>query len=148
TSDFIAVSIVDVLLVTFLVYRLLMLVRGTRAWRIILGIMGFLIVLYISGHTGLNTLHWLLDKATYLGPVALVVLLLPELRTAIEGFGRPATLIPRIVTNAQAEERAEAKTVEELVAAATELAAGHVGALIVIEKETPLTEIVSNGVSL
>jgi diadenylate cyclase len=147
TTREIVISVIDILLVTFLIYRLLMLVRGTRAWRIILGIVGFLFVLYVSGRTGMNTLHWLLDKATYVGPAVLAILFLPELRTAIEGFGRPATtLIPRIVTNQ--EERAEARTVEELVAAVAELAAGRVGALIVVEKDSPLTEIASNGVSL
>lgn len=141
-------NVVDILLVTFLIYRLLMLVRGSRAWRVLLGVLGFLIVLYVSGKVHLNTLHWLLEKATYLGPVALVVLLLPEVRTAIEGFGRPATLLPKIVTPSQAEDRAVARTVEELVAAVAELAAGRVGALIVIERESPLTEIAANGVSL
>jgi len=148
TSGNIAANVIDVLLVTFLIYRLLMLVRGTRAWRIILGVIGFLIVLFVSGRLGLNTLHWLLDKAAYMGPVALVVLLLPELRTAIEGFGRPATLLARIPVTGQAEERAEARTVEELVAAVAELAAGRVGALIVVEKDSPMAEIASNGVML
>lgn len=144
----ILVNAVDILLVTFLLYRLLMLVRGTRAWRIILGVLGFVVVLFLSDRLGLSTLHWLLDKATYLGPAALVVLLLPELRTAIEGFGRPVPLLTKIVTSGAAEERAEARTIEEIVASAAELAAGRIGALIVIEKESPLDEIVTNGVTL
>lgn len=147
TTREIVVNVADILLVTFLIYRLLMLVRGTRAWRIVLGILGFLFVLYVSARTGMSTLHWLLDKGTYVGPAVLAILFLPELRAAIEGFGRPATtLIPRIVTNQ--EERAEARTVEELVAAVAELAAGRVGALIVVERDSPLNEIASNGVAL
>jgi diadenylate cyclase len=147
TGDII-VNVLDIFLVTFLIYRLLMLVRGTRAWRIILGVLGFLIVLYVSKGLHLYTLHWLLEKATFFGPVALVVLLLPELRTALEGFGMPATLLPRIVTAGNAEDRAEAKTVEEIVAAIAELSSGRVGALIVIERQSPLFEIAANGVSL
>lgn len=144
----VAVNVVDILLVTFLMYRLLTLVRGTRAWRIMLGVIGFMIVLFASAKLKLNTLHWLLDKATYVGPVALAVFFLPELRTALEGFGRPASLIPRIVTSGQAEDRAEARTVEEIVAAVAELAAGRIGALIVLEKESPMAEIAANGVAL
>ncbi len=147
TTRDLVINVVDILLVTYLIYRGLMLVRGTRAWRIILGVIGFLIVLYLSGKWGLTTLHWLLEKATYLGPVALVVLLLPELRTVIEGFGRPATLLPKIVTTTS-DSRAEARTIEELVAAVAELAADHVGALIVIEGESPMMEIAGNGVML
>lgn len=147
TGDIIT-NVVDILLVTFLLYRLLLLVRGTRAWRIILGIVGFLLAWSISSGLKLHTLHWLFDKALYLGPLAVVVLLLPELRTALEGFGRPTSILTKIVASAQAEERAEARTVEELVASIAELAAGHVGALIVIEKESPLDEIAHNGVML
>lgn len=148
TTSQIVTNVVDVLLVTFLIYRLLLLVRGTRAWRIILGIIGFLIVLYFSDRLHLNTLHWLLEKATYLAPAALVVLLLPELRTFLEGFGRPTSILTKIVESGSPEERAEARTVEELVAAVAELAAGSVGALIVVEKESPLDEIAANGVML
>jgi len=141
-------NVVDILFVTFLLYRLLLLVRGTRAWRIILGIVGFLLAWYISDKLKLNTLHWLFDKALYLGPIALVVLLLPELRTALEGFGRPTSILTKIVASSHPDERAEARTVEELVAAVAELAVGHVGALIVIEKDSPLDEIAANGVML
>jgi diadenylate cyclase len=148
TTRDVITNVIDILLVTFLLYRLLLLVRGTRAWRIILGIIGFLLAWYFSDRLKLNTLHWMFDKALYLGPIALVVLLLPELRTALEGFGRPTSILTKIVNSGQAEERAEAHTVEELVAAVAELASAHVGALIVIEKDSPLDEIASNGVDL
>lgn len=141
------VNVLDIVLVAFLMYRLLLLVRGTRAWRIIVGILAFLLVLFLSARLGLHTLHYLLDKATYLGPAALVVLLLPELRAAVEGFGRPTDVLSKLVTN-QNDERTEARTVEEIIAAVSELAAGRVGALIVVEKVSKLDEIAANGVNL
>ncbi|RYG35699.1 TIGR00159 family protein [bacterium] len=142
----IGVNVLDVALVTYLLYRLLILVRGTRAWRILLGVLAFLVLLFLSERLGLRTLHWLLDKATILGPVALVILFLPELRQAIEGFGKITPL--QILENAQREERAEAKTVEDLVAAMAELSAESVGALVVVERGASLDEIASNGVPL
>ncbi len=141
------VNLVDILLVAYMIYRLLMLVRGTRAWRIIAGIVAFVIFYWLSGKLGLTTLNWLLEKATYLGPAALVILLLPELRTAIEGFGKPSSILTKLVRS-NVEERAEAHTVEEIVAAVAELAAGSVGTLIVVEKLAPLDDFVSNGVLL
>jgi diadenylate cyclase len=142
-------NVIDILLVAYLLYRLLTLVRGTRAWRIIIGVMIFAAVVLLSRRLGLNTLYWVLSSATYyLAPAALVLLFLPELRAAIEGFG---TLPQRLVTvtgATAAEDRVEARTIEELVAACTELAAESVGALIVIEKDARLEEIASNGVSL
>lgn len=140
-------NLLDIVLVALLVYRLLLLVRGTRAWRIIVGILGFLLMLFFSARLGLNTLHWTLEKATYLAPAALVVLFLPELRAAIEGFGRPTQVLTKLVTVGN-EDRATAHTIEEIVAAVSELAAARVGALIVIEKESRLDEIVANGFPL
>lgn len=142
----IVINVLDVLLVAYLIYRLLLLVRGTRAWRILLGVIAFLFVLFLSDRLQLNTLHWILDKATILGPVALVILFLPELRQTIEGFGKITPLHALHV--GPIEDRAEARTVEELTAAVAELAAESVGALIVVEKAAPLDEIAANGVLL
>lgn len=140
------IAVLDVLLVAYLIYRLLMLVRGTRAWRILVGIGIFVFLLGASERLGFQTLHWILASATPLGPVALVILLLPELRQAIEGLGKLDRWTQRLASPSEA--RAEARTIEEIVAAAAELAAQRVGALIVIEKAAPLDEIASNGVAL
>jgi diadenylate cyclase len=137
----------DVFLVCYLIYRLLLLVRGTRAWRILGGILIFVLALTVSSYLGLDTLHWVLDKFAILGPVALVILLLPELRQAIEGFGKIG-FWPQRFGSLGIENRTEARTVEELVAAMVELSSQSVGALIVIEKGSPLDEIAANGVML
>lgn len=138
---------VDIFIVTYILYRLFMLVRGSRAWRIVLGIVGFVLLLFVSGKLQLNALNWLLDKATILGPVALVILFLPELRQAIEGLGRlrlgKLQISPKF-TNSTV--KTELRTVEELVAAVSELASESTGALIVIERGAPLEEIANNGV--
>lgn len=135
---------IDILLVGYLIYRLLLLVRGTRAWRIILGIITFVVLLLGSAALEMHTLHWILDKAALLGPVALVILLLPELRQTLEGFGKLGIWPQHLVGGV--EEKAEARTVEAIVAAVSEMAAERVGALIVIEKGAVLDEIVANGV--
>ncbi len=139
------VSAIDILLVAYLIYRILMLVRGTRAWRIVMGILIYLFVLGLSDRLGLKTLHWILAQALSIWPVALVILLLPELRQAIEGLGKLDRWTARIGAT---EPRAEARTVEEIVAAVAELAAGSIGALIVIERGAKLDDIAANGVLL
>jgi len=140
------VSIIDILLVTFLVYKLFSLVRGTRAVRIVAGIAFFLFVLFVSKWLQLDTLHWLLEKATLLGPVALVILLLPELRQALEGFGQLGLWTQKLVGTERTDVRAE--TVEQIVAAAAEMSAARIGALIVIEQSSPVTDIVASGVAM
>ncbi|MEJ5171651.1 MAG: diadenylate cyclase CdaA, partial [Fimbriimonadales bacterium] len=140
------VDVADILLVAYLVYRLLAMIRGTRAWRILGGIVVFILALYASNALRLNTLHWVLDKATLLAPVALVILLLPELRQALETVGKIG-LWPQVLPSLS-EPAAEAQTVEEIVAAVSEMASARVGALIVLERTANLDEIVANGVRL
>lgn len=138
-------AVVDILIVWFVVYRLLALIRGTRAWRIVGGVVVFVFFLIGSQALGLMAIHWLLDKATILGPVALVILLLPELRRALEGIGQLGFWPQKFTAG---EIQVEAHTVEELVAACAELSTSRTGALIVLEKGSPLDEIVSNGVEV
>lgn len=136
--------ILDVLLVTYLVYRLIRQIRGSRAWRVVTGIVIFLIALMLSDMLGLHTLHWVLDKMTLLGPVALVILFLPELRQWIEGFARIGTLGERLIT----PDTGSASIVDAIVEAADQMVKEETGGLIVIERGTPLEDIVRSGVAL
>ncbi len=142
-----AINWLDILIVTYIFYRLLTLVwrklRGTRAWRVILGALIYAVAFYVTSRAGLKTISWLLEKAAYLLPVALVILFLPEIRQALESFGK---LWSTSFTAVQSH--AESRTIEEVVSAVTELSAAHVGALIVIERTASLDEIISNGVML
>ncbi len=135
----------DIALVTYLIYRLLILVRNTRAWRILLGIVVFVAALFLSDLLQLRTMHWVLDRATALAPVALVILLLPELRQTLEGFARLGLWTSRL---GGPNVNASARAIDDLVAGVTELAKERVGAIIVIERANPLSDIISNGVPL
>lgn len=135
------VNVIDILLVAYVIYRLLALIRGSRAWRILGGIMIFVVLLVVSSTFHLETLHWLLDKGALLAPVALVILLLPELRQALEGIGRL-----KIWTSFGEERSIEPSTIEEIVKAVAFMRTQTIGALIVIEKGPPLDSIVSNGI--
>ncbi len=135
----------DIALVTYLIYRLLILVRNTRAWRILLGIVVFVAALFLSDLLQLRTMHWVLDRATALAPVALVILLLPELRQTLEGFARLGLWTSRL---GGPNVNASARAIDDLVAGVTELAKERVGAIIVIERANPLSDIIANGVPL
>lgn len=137
------VHVVDILLVTYLTFRLLKLVRGTRAWRVVLGIGVFVAALAVSDYLGLQTLHWILDKATLLAPVALVILFLPELRQAIDGFARVGLWSGRFIGG---ESSVEEEVIDQIVQAACEMAEDRTGALIVIERNNHLDDIAGNGV--
>ncbi len=137
-------QVIDVVLVAYVVYRALKLVRGTRAWRILGGIIIFVIALFLSDFFQLHTLHWILDKATVLAPVALVILLLPELRQTLEGFAKLGLWPERLILGE--EKTTAANTVEEIIAAVIEMGNSHVGAIIIIERNIRLDDIIATGV--
>lgn len=137
------IYVVDILLVAYVFYRLLKLVRGRRAWRIAIGIGFFVVALVLSERFQLNTLHWVLDKATLLAPVALVILFLPELRQAMEGFGKLGGWTDRLIT---AQQKTDIDSVQQLCAAVAEMAEHRIGALIVIERTMRLQEVADSGI--
>ncbi len=134
-------EILDILVVAYLIYRLLLLVRGTRALQILGGLGTLLLVLTISDQLHLNTLNWLLKQIVPLGPVAIVILFYPELRHALEEFG------PRFWSRGLSLINREDVTemIEAVVPAVMRLSAKRVGALIVFERQTGLDEIIATG---
>ncbi|HWP30779.1 MAG TPA: diadenylate cyclase CdaA [Fimbriimonadales bacterium] len=138
------IQLLDVLLVAYLTYRLLLLVRSSRAWRVLGGIGIYMVVWWLSDRFGLRTLHFILDKGLALGPVALVILFLPELRSAIEGFGRLGFWAVR----RPGTYRMSIPIIEEIVSAVTQLSQNRTGALIVVERNDLLPEVEKNGIPL
>jgi diadenylate cyclase len=137
-------GLLDILVVSYLVYRLLLLVRGTRALQILGGLGTLLLALYLSALLHLDTLNWLLKQVVPLGPVAIVILFYPELRHALEEFG------PRFWSRGLSLLNREdlTKMIGSVVVAVTMLSAKRVGALIVFERQTGLDEIIDTGVRL
>jgi diadenylate cyclase len=136
---------IDILAVSWLIYRLLLLAKGTRAWQIIIGLTIFFIAVVVSEWLGLLSLNWLLRQAFPLGPVALVILFLPELRHALEEFGRPR-FWGRSLGLLAREQMTD--MVDAVVAAVSTLSVKRIGALIVFERNTGLDDIVETGTVL
>jgi diadenylate cyclase len=129
----------DLLLVTFIIYQLLLICRGTQAWRLLVGIVLFFILVGLSNVWELQTLSMLLDKAMLLGPVALVILFLPQLRAAIEK-------VPNLFDFSAS--KTDFAALEEIIAAVVEFARHHTGALIVLDTQRGMDEIVATGTRL
>lgn len=138
-------SIVDILLVSFLNYRILVLVRGPRAWQMVVGAFFVLAILLLSKVFKLYALEVVLDRALLLAPVAIVILLLPELRKALEMFGKFGLWGPRL---AAYENAGLASIVDAIVEAASSLAEQRTGALMVIERGAPLGDTIDSGQTL
>lgn len=140
------VTLVDVALVAYLIYRLILLARPTRAWQILIGLLVFFGILYLSEQFGLMTLHWVLRQITPLGPVAIVILLYPGLRHLLEELGRFGFWGAPLHVGSRREDMTE--TIEKVVRAAALLSPRKTGALIVLERETGLADIASSGTAL
>ena len=112
-----------------------------------LGLLVFGVLLFVSGALGLTTVNWILTQASLLGPVALAILFLPELRQAIEGLTK-LSWFPDSVTEVGHEKNLDRGSVEEIVGAVAEMARDRIGAIIVIETGGHLDEIAANGVML
>lgn len=140
-------AILDILVVTMLIYWLLWVIQGTRALSLIRGIVTLFLFLYILGDgLQLTTLNRILSLIWPGLIVAIPVIFQPELRRAFEQLGHARTWI-RSPFPAQ-DEQATESMIDEIVRAAQQLSRLRYGALIVIERETGLQDFVSKGVAL
>jgi diadenylate cyclase len=135
-------DLVDIILVAVLIYELLLLIRGTRAVQMALSA-GFLIGLFfISRWFDLETVNWVIrNLATYVG-FAIIVLFQADIRRALAHFGR-AQFFQYFERAASTDE-----AIEDLVVAATSLAAKRVGAIIAIERQIGLRNYIEGGIPL
>lgn len=138
-------TLLDIAVIAFVLYKLIMLVKGTRAWQILWGLGIFFVLIFISEKLQLHTLNWVLRNILPLGPVAIVILFYPELRHALEEMGRIG-FWGRGFSFLGKEDLAV--VIDEVVKCATRLSRGKIGALIVIERETGLDNIVQTGTKL
>lgn len=140
----IAWSVVDVALVAYFIYRLILLAKGKRAWFILIGLGVFFLMLLLSEAFPLMTVNWILRQVTPIGPVAILVLFYPELREVLEKLGRAefwGTALP--VANNNRTDMTE--TIDEVVKAVGQLSPLKIGALIVMEREAMLDDIIATG---
>ncbi len=140
-------DILDVLLVAYIVYKGISLVKETRAQQLLKGIAILIVMTQISEWMQLNAINFILRTVMEYGLLALIIVFQPELRRALEKVGRS-----NIGSIFKTDERTSgynlAETVEEITDAVRDLSLSKTGALIVIERETMLGDIVNTGTEL
>lgn len=134
-------DVLDILIVAFIVYKVLGFIRETRAEQLAKGLLVLVIITLASKVLHLYTLNWILSGVMTVGLVALVVIFQPELRRALEHLGRS-----RFTNVLNGVDKEEAKRmVLEMVEAIESMSSSRTGALIVIEGEITLNDIVETG---
>lgn len=136
-------DLVDILLIAFIVYQLLKLIKETRAMQLVKGILILFLALEISSWFHLNTLNYLLRSAMQVGMFAIVVIFQPELRSLLEKMGR--TKVGKIINIATGTSDNQEYAIREIVRAVLNLSNTRTGALIVIERETKLGDVIGTG---
>ena len=138
--------ILDLSIVIFLIYCFLKIVKGSRAWQLIKGIALLVLATWVSGLLNLKILNWILTGIMNLGVIAIIVIFQPELRRALEQLGTN-----RLAQFFGIEKDLATKTKEDIykiVIAATELSKTKTGALIVIERDIKIQDIISTGIPM
>jgi uncharacterized protein (TIGR00159 family) len=134
-------DLLDICLVAFIIFRIILLIKGTRAVQMLLGL-AVLLILYVDSQLGgLYTLHWLLDN--FLSSIILVIVVLfqNDIRRALIHVGRNPFF-------ADLSYQEETEVMDELVKACINMASKRIGALIVIERETGLKDFLEVGVEI
>ncbi|RDI37518.1 diadenylate cyclase CdaA [Falsibacillus pallidus] len=137
-------NIIDILLVWFVIYKLIMVIRGTKAVQLLKGIFVIIVVRSLSGFLGFNTLSWMMEQALTWGFLAIIIIFQPELRRALEQLGR-GKLFSRTGSN---EEEEQVRMLEAIVKAVNYMAKRRIGALISIERETGMSDYIETGIPL
>ncbi|MCI6868785.1 MAG: diadenylate cyclase CdaA [Lachnospiraceae bacterium] len=144
-------NVLEILILAFLVYNLLLWIKNTKAWTLLKGIMVLGICVSIVYILRMDTLIFLVSRAIDIAIMAALVIFQPELRRALEQLGEKqivSSLIPIIDTNRDVSERFSDKTVNEIVKAASEMSKVKTGALIVVEQNIRLDEYERTGIVL
>ena len=138
--------IVDLAIVIFLLYCFFKVVKGSRAWQLIKGIVLLIVATWISGLCNLKILNWILTGIMNLGVIAIIVIFQPELRRGLEQLGTN-----KLTKFFGIDKDVSTKTKEDIykiVIAATELSKAKTGALIVIERDIKIQDIISTGIPM
>lgn len=142
-TDYLIV-IIDILLVTYVIYKLMTLIRGTRAVQLLKGILVIVGGWLLSSYFGLTTLSWLFNQAMTYGVLAVIIIFQPELRRALEQLGRG-----RFFSRSGVDQDQETtQVIGETFKAVKYLSKRRIGALIVFERETGLNDYIETGISI
>lgn len=138
-------DIIDILIVALAFYKLFMLIRETRAEQLTKGIFALFVFTKISEWLELYTINWLLKQVMTVGTLAILIVFQPELRRALEYIGRSRFFTKSFV---EVKDESISQIVEEIVEAVASLSRQKIGALIVIERKTGLSEIIETGTKI
>lgn len=140
-------DILEIIIISFLVYHILLWIKQTRAWALLKGLIVILVFLFIAVLLNMTTILWIAQNVFSIAMIALVVMLQPELRKALEELGRKNFLSSMLVDKKDVN-KLSARTINEIVKACVEMGKVRTGALIVVEKMQSLADYERTGIEV
>lgn len=143
-------NILEIIIIAFLIYEILVWIKNTRAWTLLRGILVILVFAFVSWALNLYTILWIMENVAFVATTALIIIFQPELRRALEQLGSRnllTGLLP-VASGGESDNRFSEKTINELVRASIELGKARTGALMVIEREASLADIERTGIEV
>ncbi len=143
-------DVLEILILSVLIYQILVWIKNTKAWNLLKGVVIILVFFLIAALLEMNTIVWIIQNVFSIAVIALVIILQPELRRALEELGRKNImngLFP-LDTNKSEDGLFSDKTIEEIARACVEMSRVRTGALIVVEQNDSLSEYESTGIAI
>ncbi len=136
------VNIIDIIIVTLFIYQLIRIARGTKATELLKGILVIISIKFLSSLFQLHTTEYIVDFVIQWSAIALIVIFQPELRRGLQHIGRGSLFSMRKEANPVEE------AIDEIAEAIQYMSRRHIGALISIERSSPLSEYIKTGIAL
>lgn len=147
SADFLSlnsfVNILDIVVVWYLLYKLIQLVRGTKAIQLFKGVAMFVAIRFLAELIGLHTLSWIMDQVITYGVIAAIVIFQPEIRRGLEHLGRTP-----LFGQAKTEKNQDEQMIQAFDKAIQYMSKRKIGALITIERNTGLEEYIETGIPI
>ena len=143
-------DILEILIIAFVIYKVMVWVRNTKAWALFKGLIVILGFLFIAAMFNMNTILWVAENCLSVAVIGIVVVLQPELRKALEQLGKK-NIFSSILLNSDGyrdEGRYSNHTIDEIVKASFAMGRDRTGALMVFERKDSLSEYEKTGIIL
>ncbi|MDL2248558.1 diadenylate cyclase CdaA [Tyzzerella sp. OttesenSCG-928-J15] len=139
-------DIVDILIVAYFIYKIILWIKETRAWSLFKGIILVLLISSLSFMFGFTTISWIVKTAINTGILAIIILFQPELRKALEQLGKGGFALSFL--NDSTGSTIESDTVDEIIKAVYAMAKVRTGALILVERQVKLGDLEQTGIKV
>lgn len=139
-------DIIDIILIAYVIYKGLRFIRDTRAIQLFKGILILIVIMQVSYFANLHAVYYFLGNAMQLGLIAVLIVFQPELRRGLEHLGRRG--MGRWFNFEDLNEEKTLNTIKQVTTACTSMSKSRIGALIVIERDEKLGEIIGTGIDI